>query len=100
MNKSGFEALVILSLIHGMNSETLVYTTGIVPRQPLGPCSSNVTSKENEETIPTSSYLPLVTSSFIKGPPESPWQVPGIYGLILIARLKGKMQVVAKEKLR
>ena len=73
MNESG---LAKLFLIHGTKAETLVYTDGIEPRQPLGPYNSLHSSKE--ETIPTASYLPLVTSSFIKGPPESPWQKPGI----------------------
>ena len=84
MNELGFEALVMLSLIHGTKAETLVYTAGCAPRQPRGPCLSQL---PEVATIPTTSYLPLVMSSFIKGPPESPWQGPRMYGLVLVAHI-------------
>ena len=56
MNESG---LAKLFLIHGTKAETLVYTAGVEPRQPLGPCGFLHSSKL--ETIPTTSYWPLVT---------------------------------------
>ena len=59
MNELGFEALVMLSLIHGTKAETLVYTAGCAPRQPRGPCLSQL---PEVATMPTTSYLPLVTS--------------------------------------